>query len=71
MSHKITVRSIESKPVRDDSGNVTKHRLSIPFLGIFTVYPERYQETGLGALLSEVIGKKHNVSSLNKFLRAQ
>ena len=71
MNHKTTVRKIESTPVRDECGHVTKHRLSIPFLGTFTIYPSRYRESGLDSILAEVIGQQHTVASLNKFLATQ
>lgn len=69
MNRKTTIRRIDCSPVRDDSGTVTRHRLSIPFLGTFTVYPARVRAAGsLDLLLFGLVGTAHTVASLNRYL---
>jgi len=72
MNRKTTIRRIDCSPVRDESGTVTRHRLSIPFLGTFTVYPARVRSAGgLDPLICGLIGAAHTVASLNRYLSSQ
>ena len=69
MNRKTTIRRIDCAPVRDDAGEVIKHRISVPFLGTFTAYPARVRAAGgLDALLGSLIGSAHTVASLSRYL---
>ena len=69
MNRKTTIRRIDCTPVFDDAGTVTRHRLFIPFLGTFTVYPARVRAAGtLDLLLCGLVGTAHTVASVNRYL---